>query len=369
MVYLDHNATTPIDERVLEAMMPFLTKFYGNPSGLYRHGRLVRSAIDTAREQVAALVNAHPMQVIFTSGGTEANNLALMALKPGSTFAISAIEHPSISETAENLAHAGHTLTILPVDSNGLVTEETITETSLKCPFLASIMLANNETGIIQNIPQHADRLRENGVVVHTDAVQALGKISVNFKKLGVNMMSLSSHKIYGPKGCGALVVDKTIDLKPMLLGGKQEHGLRAGTENAAAIIGFGKAAELTVKELAQSSVIMEKLRVFLEERLSAIPKLSIFARNAYRLPNTVQFGIAGLDGEMLLMKLDQKGIAVSSGSACASGGGKPSPVLAAMGINPELAKSAIRVSLGKTNTEAELINFIDLLTGLANPG
>jgi cysteine desulfurase len=369
MIYFDHNATTPIDGRVLEVMLPFLKGFYGNPSSLYRHGRLVRSAIDSAREQVSALVGVQPSQLIFTSGGTEANNLALMALKPGSKLAISAIEHPSISEPAEYLASLGHGLSLIEVDRHGCVTQEAVDEIIQFDPELVSIMLANNETGVIQDVASVAQQLREKGIVVHTDAVQALGKIPVNFNQLSVNMMTLSSHKIYGPKGCGALVFDKAVSLKPMLLGGGQEQGVRAGTENAPAIIGFGKAAELAGAELAQRVEQLQKLRKILEARLISIPGITIFANEAERLPNTVQFGIEGMDGEMLLMKLDQKGMAVSSGSACASGGGKPSPVLAAMGISAELAKSAIRISLGKANTEAEIIEFVDLLETLVTPG
>jgi cysteine desulfurase len=369
MIYFDHNATTPIDDRVLEAMLPFLRAFYGNPSSLYRHGRLVRSAIDTAREQVAALVGAQSSQIIFTSGGTEANNLALTAIKPDSKLAISSIEHPSIGEPAENLARQGHELKLIGVDRNGLVTQEAIDEIAQYNPGLVSIMLANNETGVIQDVARYAHQLRDKGITVHTDAVQALGKIPVDFNQLGLHMMSLSSHKIYGPKGCGALVFDKTVSLKPMLLGGGQEQGYRAGTENSPAIIGFGKAAELAGAELAQRTEHALKLRNLLEDRLTAIPGICIFAKTAARLPNTVQFVIEGMDGEMLLMKLDQKGIAVSSGSACASGGGKPSPVLAAMGVSAELAKSAIRVSLGKDNTEAEVIEFINGLKTLVTPG
>lgn len=369
MIYFDHNATTPIDDRVLEAMLPFLTTFYGNPSSLYRHGRLVRSAIDSAREQIAALVGAQPTQVIFTSGGTEANNLALTAIKEDSKLAISAIEHPSITEPADNLARLGHELKLIGVDCNGFVTQDAIDEILQYRPSLVSIMLANNETGIIQDVANYAHQLRDKDIIVHTDAVQALGKIPVHYNELGVNMMSLSSHKIYGPKGCGALIFDKEVCLKALLLGGGQEQGFRAGTENSPAIIGFGKAAELAGAELAQRAAHLLKLRNLLEGRLTAIPGISVFAKEAQRLPNTVQFGVEGMDGEMLLMKLDQKGIAVSSGSACASGGGKPSPVLAAMGVASELAKSAIRVSLGKTNTEAEIIEFTNLLQTLVTPG
>lgn len=368
MIYFDHNATTPVDERVLDAMLPFYKLFYGNPSSLYRHGRIVRSAIDTAREQVASLVNVHPAQVIFTSGGTEANNLAFTVVKPAQKLAISAVEHPSVSEPAENLANMGCSLIRIGVDSDGLVIDESLHAALLEQPDMVSVMLANNETGVIQDIGSVTAQLKSEKITVHTDAVQALGKIPVDFDALGVDLMTLSSHKIYGPKGCGALVFNKTAKLKPMQLGGGQEQGLRAGTENVPAIVGFGKAAELAGIELAQRTIHQKKLKAMLEKSLKSIPGVHIFAENAKRLPNTVQFSIQGMDGEMLLMQLDQKGIAVSSGSACASGGGKPSPVLAAMGIPAELAKSAIRVSLGKTNTEAEIIQFSNQLKTLARP-
>jgi cysteine desulfurase len=362
MSYFDHNATTPVDDRVLAAMLPFLTSFYGNPSSLYRQGRIVRSAIDTAREHVAALVDAPASQIIFTSGGTESNNLALAALAPQGKLAISAIEHPSITEPALRLKSLGAQLSIIDVDADGLVTPAAIDQLIKAKPDLVSIMLANNETGIIQNLAPIALQLSANGIRVHTDAVQALGKIPVSFKQLGVQLMSLSSHKLYGPKGCGALVFEKGVAITPLLLGGEQEQGLRAGTENVAAIVGFGKAAELAKTELAQRSAQLLALRKLLEEGLSTLPGLSIFAEQANRLPNTIQFGIPNIDGEMLLMKLDQKGVAVSSGSACASGGAAPSPVLIAMGVEAGLAKSAIRISLGLTNTEAEIFEFINLL-------
>lgn len=369
MIYFDHNATTPIDDRVLEDMLPFLKMFFANPSSLYRQGRLARSAIDTAREQVAALISVRPAQIIFTSGGTEANNLALTAIKPQSKLAISAVEHPSVSEPAENLVSQGCSLKLIGVDHNGYVTQEAIDEVVEYRPHLVSIMLANNETGVLQDVAKYAHQLRDNDIFVHTDAVQALGKIPVDFTGLGVNMMSLSSHKIYGPKGCGALVVSKDVALRPLVLGGGQEQGLRAGTENVPAIVGFGKAAELAGLELAQRTDILQKLKKLFEDRLSTIPGIRVFAKEAKRLPNTVQFGISGIDGEMLLMKFDQKGIAISSGSACASGGGKPSPVLAAMGEAAEFAKSAIRVSFGKANTEAEIIEFTNQLKRLVTTG
>ncbi|MFU8788224.1 MAG: cysteine desulfurase family protein [Methylobacter sp.] len=369
MIYFDHNATTPTDERVLEAMLPFLGTFYGNPSSLYRLGRIASSAIDAAREQLAALIGAQPGQIIFTSGGTEANNLALATLTDQAGLAISAIEHPSITEPALHLTSLGHELSVLDVDANGLITQNAIDRVIALKPGLVSIMLANNETGVVQHIAHYADQLKIHGIRVHTDAVQALGKIPVDFNRLGVQLMSLSSHKIYGPKGCGALVFDPSVAITPILRGGAQEQGFRAGTENVAAIVGFGKAAELANTELAERQAHLLKLRTQLEQALNAIPGLTVFAGQTERLPNTVQIGIPGIDGEMLQMQLDKKAIAVSSGSACASGQNEPSPVLAAMGIEAAKAKSAIRISLGKTNTEAEIIEFTKQLTALTITG
>ncbi len=365
MIYFDHNATTPVDERVLEAMLPFFSSYYGNASSLYKAGRLTRSAINTAREQIAALAGASATQIIFTSGGTEANALALHTNNPRTQLAISAIEHPSITESALKLKQQGCPLEIISVDPHGLVDENAIDALQIRAPAIVSIMLANNETGCIQAVAKYTDKLRAVGAIVHTDAVQALGKIPVDFKQLGVQRMSISSHKIYGPKGCGALIVDDDTLIEPFLVGGDQEKGLRAGTENVAAIVGFGKAAELALAELSSRSEKLLALRLKLEAALVEIPNLTIFAQHQTRLPNTVQFGIAGIDGEMLLMQLDQKNIAVSSGSACASEGGQPSPVLTAMGIETTLAKSAIRVSLGKQNTETEIYQFITTLKAL----
>jgi cysteine desulfurase len=365
MIYFDHNASTPIDDRVLEAMLPFLKSFYANPSSLYRQGRVIRSAIDNAREQVATLAGAPTSQVIFTSGGTESNNLALATLPPQGRLAISAIEHPSISEPALRLQSLGSTLNTINVDADGLITQDAIDQIIKEKPDLVSVILANNETGVIQNLAPYTQHLRANGITVHTDAVQALGKIPVSFNQLGVHLLSLSSHKIYGPKGCGALIFEKGVEIKPVFLGGGQEQGLRAGTENVAAIVGFGKAAELAKGELAKRYDQLLALRELLEAGLTTIPGLTIFAGQVNRLPNTVQFGVPEIDGEMLLMKLDQKGFAVSSGSACASGGSLPSPVLIAMGIEACLAKSAIRISLGLANTKTEIFEFINQLKAL----
>ncbi len=361
MIYLDHNATTPLDPPVLEAMLPYLTTLYGNPSSLYRLGRIARSAIDTAREQVASLINANPTNIIFTSGGTEANNLAL-ANAGNQKLWISAIEHPSIFEFAESLQQP---LSRLAVDCTGLIDLNKLAAEPIQSGDFVSIMLANNETGAIQPIAEISKQLANRGITFHTDAVQALGKIPLSFKQLGVQMLSVSSHKIYGPKGCGALVVSDDIRLQARQRGGEQERGLRAGTENVAAIVGFGKAAELAQQVLSERNEKLQTLKNQLEQQLLSLPNLEIFAEHSPRLPNTVQFAVEGLSGEMLLMQLDQKSIAVSSGSACASGSEAISPVLAAMSIKPSLAKAAIRVSLGKDNTEQDIHQFVSILKTL----
>lgn len=366
MVYLDHNATTPLDERVLEAMLPFLKSFYGNPSALYRIGRLSRSAIETAREQVAALVGVSPGQVLFTSGGTESNNLALNSIENHSRLLISSIEHPSITGPVERLRNRSCSVDVLAVDKNGIFERESFERCCTNRPNFASLILANNETGVIQSIAKWAGVLREQGTIVHTDAVQAVGKIPVAFDSLNVQLMSISGHKIYGPKGSGALIIEKSMVPEPLQLGGGQEQGYRAGTENVAAIVGFGKAAELALSEMTQWQNQMLDLRQLLEQGLAEL-NATIFSQAVERLPNTVQFGIDGVDGEMLLMQLDKKGFAESSGSACASGGGMPSPVLTAMGVARDLAKSALRVSLGKANTEEDIADFVKCLKTILN--
>ncbi|HSN24287.1 MAG TPA: cysteine desulfurase family protein, partial [Methylomicrobium sp.] len=312
MIYLDHNATTPLDSRVVEAMLPYLTSFYGNASGLYRLGRISRSAIDTARNRVAELVGVSANQVIFTSGGTEANNLAINCLSANSGLAVSAIEHPSVLEPAERLRQQGHNFSLIGVDRQGLVNQDAFEEIICeKKPALVSVMLANNETGVIQNIGRLAESLDAYNILFHTDAVQAAGKIPVSFVGLGVKLMSISSHKIYGPKGAGALIFETGIKILPLLLGGGQEQGYRAGTENIAAIVGFGKAAEIAKSELSYRNMHLLSLRNQLEEGLRSIPGLIIFSETVQRLPNTVQFGLPNTDGEMLLMKLDQQAVAV----------------------------------------------------------
>ncbi|WP_022948852.1 cysteine desulfurase family protein [Methylohalobius crimeensis] len=370
MIYLDHNATTPLDERVVEAMLPFLHRFYGNPSSLYRWGRLTRDAVEQARVQVSALAGAHPSQVIFTSGGTEANNLALKGWcdnNPGKAIAVSAIEHASVRETAQALSRKSVPVHWLPVDADGVVQVDALAELPRNTLGLVSCMFANNETGVIQPLSKLVEIAAREGIACHTDAVQAVGRLPLRFNDSGVGMMSLSGHKVYGPKGVGALIVDQASILAPLLNGGDQEYGLRGGTENVAGIVGFGKAAELALAERESSADQLAALRERLEAGLARLPGVIIFGRDAERLPNTVQMTIPGMDGEMLVMALDREKIAVSSGSACASGGSEPSHVLLAMDVEEALAKGAIRISLGKDNTEQDVERFLSVLAGVVS--
>ncbi len=360
MIYFDNNATTPLDERVLEAMMPFLKTMYGNPSSVHRFGRIAKSAIETAREQVAALVDAPPAQIIFTSGGTEANNLALHRYAHA-TIAVGATEHPSVLEAAKR-ARAHH---CIPVNAQGIIDDEALAALIALRPDMASIMLANNETGAIQPIAHIAECLTPHGICVHSDAVQALGKIPVSFAQLGVQLLSISSHKIYGPKGCGALIFDKSTPPQSSMLGGGQEQDFRSGTENVAAIVGFGKAAELAKNALAQRHEATLALKQQLVLALEKMPHITLFSCHTQQLPNTVLFGLDGIDGEWVLLKLDQLGIAVSSGSACASGEAAPSHVLLAMGISPNVAQTALRVSVSHHNTLTEILKFVEIIHSL----
>ncbi len=364
MVYADHNATTALDERVLEAMQPWLKGRYGNPSSVHSLGREAREALDRAREQVARLAGAHPSQVVFTSGGTEANNSALKGVAhrlPQGRIALSAVEHASVSAPASALRRFGWECDAIGVDEHGVCTLSAFEQVVQGDTRLVSVMWANNETGTVQPVAELAARCREQGILFHTDAVQAAGKLPVDFVASGAHLMSLSAHKLYGPKGCGALIVDKALDMEPLLHGGGQEKGRRGGTENLVAIIGFGKAAELAHIELAARRRHLVNLRERFEAQLAQqLPQVVIFAGGAERLPNTVFLAVPGVEGQTLIMALDQQGIAVSSGSACGSEHTEPSGVLKAMGVDHDLALGAIRISLGKDNTEAD----IDVLTG-----
>lgn len=363
--YLDHNATTQLDERVLAAMLPYLRERYGNASSRHEYGRQARAAIDAARQQVAAAVGAHPTEIVFTSGGSEANNLfvkgAAAKLKPG-VIAIGACEHPCVREPALQLRAQGWQVTELPVDANGHVdAEKAVERLRAERPSLVSVMLANNECGAVNDVASIVEAARAVGARMHTDAVQALGKTSVDFRALGVDAMTLSSHKIGGPLGAGALVLAKRVEIAPLIAGGGHERGLRSGTENVAAIVGFGMAAELAVTELAERRASMIAARDVLERSLAGLDA-RVFGGVEPRLPNTTYFAFDGIDGETLVAKLDRAGFAVASGAACSSASPEPSRTLLAMGVAPEIARGAIRVSTGRDTTQEMMERFVDTL-------
>ncbi len=364
--YFDHNATTPLDERVLEAMLPYLKGSFANPSSIHRLGRLARTAIETAREQVAALVNVHPSQVIFTSGATEANNAAILGVglrQPLGRMLFSGVEHPSVQEPMFALNHHGWRNERIPVDVAGRTTVEQLAALLNDQVRLVSVMWANNETGVLNDIPALAPVVRECGAMLHTDAVQAAGKVAVDFSASGAHLMSISAHKMYGPKGAGALIIERGLELEPLLHGGGQEKGRRGGTENVAGIVGFGKAAELAMNELASRQAYMHQMRERFETGLrNARQESVIFADQAERLANTVFMAVPGIDGETLIMALDRQGYAVSAGAACGSDLHVPSTTLKAMGVDTELARCAVRVSIGVSTTEADVYGLVETI-------
>ncbi len=366
-VYFDHNATTPLDERVLDAMLPYLREQYGNASSRHELGTQARKAVNAAREQVAALVNVQPSQLVFVSGGTEANNLFIRGaagyLTP-TQVAVSAIEHPCVAKPAQDLARSGWKVRKLAVTADGRIDPDDLAAALKEPTGLVSLMYANNETGVIQDVAAVAERARAARAWVHTDAVQALGKIEVDFKALGVHAMSPSAHKIYGPKGVGALVVDKRIELKPIIAGGGHEQGMRSGTENVPGIVGFGAAAELASARRVELGERLSKLRERLESGLHALGAV-IFGERSPRIPNTSYFAFPRIDGETLVIELDKLGYAVAAGAACSSASTEPSATLMAMGVEPELARGAVRLSLGAGNTMEDVEGFLQTVQGL----
>ena len=366
-VYLDHNATTPLAPSVREAMLPWLGARFGNASSRHEYGRAARRAIDEARQQVADAVGAVHGEIVFTSGGSEANNLLLKGYaersRPG-RLAVGASEHPCVLKPAEQLARRGWQVEQLPVDPEGLILFPVYAEILARRPALVSVMLANNETGVVQDIAALARVAREAGAYFHSDAVQAFGKLALDFRVLngaGVNALSLSAHKIGGPQGAGALVLDKRLDLDPLIAGGGHERGLRSGTENVAAIVGFGEASRLVRETQAERARALTVLRDRLVAALSSLGA-RVFGLRAERLPNTVYFSLPGIDGETLVAQLDRAGFAVASGAACSSANPEPSHVLQAMGVDPLLARGAVRVSLGATTQGAEIDEFMTVL-------
>jgi cysteine desulfurase len=368
-VYFDHNATTSLDDKVLEAMLPYLRERFGNASSRHELGTVARRAVDTARQQVGALVNAQPSQVIFVSGGTEGNNLYIKGaagyLKP-TQVAVSAIEHPCIAKPAQELARQGWKLRKLAATREGQI-ELADVDAALKEPTgIVSVMLVNNETGVVLDVPAVAERARAAKAWMHTDAVQALGKVPVDFRALGVHAMTISAHKIYGPKGAAALVVDKRLQLRPLIHGGGHEQGLRSGTENVAAIVGFGAACELAAGRMQQLAQRLEAMRGRLERGLHEMGAV-IFGEAAPRVANTSYFAFKGIMGETLVIELDKAGWAVAPGAACSSANPEPSATLLAMGVDPEIARGAVRFSLGAGNTPQQVDDFLRALKAVVS--
>jgi len=366
MIYLDHSATTPVDPRVFEAMKPFLTERFGNPSSVYRAGQDVRRDVEDAREKIAGLLGAKPREIIFTSGGTESDNASVkgVALNRGSGHIItSKIEHPAVLKVVGWLEKQGFEATYLPVGSDGLVDPDEVRKSIRDDTIIISVMHANNEVGTIQPIEEIAAIAHERGAVFHTDAVQTFGKLPIDVDKMGIDLLSLSAHKIYGPKGTGVMYIKKGTKLEPCVHGGHQEWGKRGGTENVAGIVGLGRAAEIATAEMDADEKRIRVLRDRLETGLTG--KITDTLSNGHRekrLFSVANIVVKFVEGEAMLLRLDHEGVAASSGSACTSGSLEPSHVLLAMGLPAEIAHGSLRFSLGKANTEQEIDKVIEVL-------
>ena len=372
-IYLDNSATTPVDPEVVKAMLPFFTDKFGNASSIHFFGQEARAAVDKARHQVAELINSRPNEIVFTSGGTEANNLAIRGFleaneKYGKHIITSAIEHPSVKNVCEDLEKHGIAVTYLPVYEDGIVKLGDVENAIRDDTVLISIMTANNEIGTIQpveEIGKLVKKVRENGnkLWFHTDAVQAVGKIPVDVEAIGCDLLSISAHKIYAPKGVGALYIRRGVRLHPQNLGGHQERERRGGTESVPHIAAFGKACELAKTRLGENSERLENLRNKFEQGVAeSIPDIIMNGNREHRLPNISNISFRFIEGEGLLINLDMQGIAVSTGSACSSGSLEPSPVIRALGRNDELARGAIRFSLGQFNSIEDIEQTLDVL-------
>ena len=369
MIYLDHAATTPLRKEALEAMMPFFMEKAANASALYAAGRQARGAIDTARRQVAQAVGAHEGEIYFTAGGSEADNWALFgiarALKEKRHIITTEIEHHAVLNSCAALERMGYSVTYIKPDESGFISPEKVRQAMRSGTGLVSVMTANNEVGTIEPIAEIAAIAHENGALIHTDAVQAVGHIPINVEKLGVDLLSMAAHKFYGPKGIGALYIRSGVHIANLIYGGEQEKGLRAGTENTPAIVGMGCALELACGDMEKESARIEGLRDSLEESiLSRMPSAKINGMRDNRLPGTLHVTFFGADTNMLLMRLDMEGIAASAGSACAAGAMERSHVIRAMDV-PEGAD--VRFSLGTENTQEDIRKTVDALCRILN--
>ena len=366
MIYLDNAASTQIHEDVLNSMLPYLKEQYGNPSSIHRYGRLAHKAIEKARKQIASLINADPAEILFTSGGTESNITALRGISmknPSSRIITSSIEHDAILEPCKKLIQNGFDVIYLPVNQFGVVDYADLKNHISEKTSLVSIMFGNNEVGTIQPISEIAKICNEHNIPFHTDAIQAVGKIPIDVKELGMDLLSISSHKLYGPKGIGALYIKNGIDIDPVILGGGQEHGLRSGTENVAGIVGFGKACEIAKNNLNENTSKIKKLRdILIEKILDEIPEVTLNGHPQFRLPNNTHFTFLGVNGEDLIIKLDEYGIAASTGSACSVNTQKASHVLQAMGFSLEQITGSLRLTIGIFNDHKEIEKTVDVL-------
>ena len=372
-VYLDNAATTALSPKVLEKMMPYLTDTYGNASSPHSFGQTARIGVEHAREQVARAINADPSEIVFTGCGTESDNTVLFGVaeiyaKKGDHIITTNVEHHAILHSCAALEKKGINVTYLPVDKDGLVTPEQVRDAITDKTILVSVMFANNEVGTIMPIPEIAAVCHEKGVLFHTDAVQAAGHIPIDVKAMGIDMLSISGHKFHGPKGVGVLYERKGIRLPSYIIGGEQEKGRRAGTENVAGIVGLGEALELAVTNMSETSARMTRMRDRLIEGIEAtIPEVKLNGHRTKRLPNNVNFSIKYIEGESILLMLDIAGIAASSGSACTSGSLDPSHVLLALGLTHEVAHGSVRMTLGDDTTDEDIDYVLETLPKVAH--
>lgn len=367
-IYFDHNATTPVLPEVFDAMVPYLKEQWGNPSSIHWAGRGTRKAVDEARDQVCALLNCAPLELIFTGSGTEGDNHAIKGIAfskkdKGNHIITTKVEHPAVLNTCKYLAKEGFDITYLDVDADGMIDLEALKAAITDKTILITIMYANNETGVIFPIPEIGEIAKERGITFHTDAVQAAGKVPIDLKTLNVDLMTISGHKLYGPKGIGALFARRGVRLTPLIHGGHHERNRRGGTENVAGIVGFGKACEIAVSDMDHEITHLKTLKDRLEKGiLEKIPHVKINGAVDKRLPNTSNISYEFVEGESLLLSLDMKGVAASSGSACTSGSLEPSHVLLAMSLSHEMSHGSVRISLGKSNTEEEIDYLIEVM-------
>lgn len=367
-IYMDHNATTPVHPDVMEAMLPFFNEHFGNPSSIHWAGREVKKGIETARESVASFLKCDPKEIVFTAGGSESDNLAIKgvceALKDkGNHIITTRVEHPAVLNTCEYMEKQGFQVTYLPVDMDGMINLEDLKNAVTDKTMLITVMFANNETGTIFPIAEIGKIAKERKITFHTDAVQAAGKVHLDVNALNVDLLTISAHKLYGPKGVGILYVRKGTKIKPMIHGGGQERNRRAGTENVTGLVGMGKACEIAIRDMDSENERLLRLRERLHKGLSRkIEHVRLNGHPSMRLSNTLNVSFEYVEGESLLLNLDMDGVAASSGSACSSGSLEPSHVLTAMGLPHEVAHGSVRFSLGRSNSEADIDKIIEIM-------